>query len=193
MSTETQFEQTGSLSPPGPIGRLVRLVFGLGTLYAFFQFVDIGFLDAQKADRFFSWQAPTHPSFWLPVLFFFWVCPYVVNIGFSRNWRRKPQWILLAAVTIAAIGAYFQGGSLWSPAMAWLILIWLLYVTAHLGFAFLLAAILGTPGCEMRAFHHLWTILTGKETKEHYCPGQLDKIDKWEANRTKKTKEEVSI
>lgn len=193
MSTETQFEKAGSLSSPGPIGRLVRLGLGLWITYAFFQFLDIGFLDAQKADRFFSWQTPTHPSFWLAVLFFFWVFPYVVNIGFSRNWRRKPQWILLAAVTIVAIGGYFQGGSLWSPVMAWLILIWLLYVTAHLGFSFLLAAILGTPGCEMRAFHHLWTILTGKKTKEHYCPGQLDKIDKWETNRTKKIKEEVSI
>jgi len=70
MSTATQFEQTGSLSPPGPIGRLVRLVLGLWITYAFFQFVDIGFLDAQKAGGFFSWDAPTHPSFWLAVLFF---------------------------------------------------------------------------------------------------------------------------
>ncbi len=171
----------------------MRLVLGLWISYAFFQFLDIGFLDAQKADRFFSWQAPTHPSFWLSVAIFFWVFPYVVNIGFSRNWRRKPQWVLLAAVTFVAILGYSQGGSLWSPAMAWLILIWLLYVTAHLGFAFLLAAILGTPGCEMRAFHHLWAILTGEKTKEHYCPGFLDNIDKWEANRIKKTKKEVSI
>ena len=32
----------------------------------------------------------------------------------------------------------------------------------------------------MRAIPHLWTVLTGKATKEHYCPGPLDRIDKWE-------------
>jgi len=133
MSTETQFEQPGSLSSPGPIGRLVRLALGLWITYAFFQFMDIGFLDAQIADRFFSWRAPTHPSFWLSVAIFFWVFPYVVNIGFSRNWRRKAQWFLEGAVVVAAAAGYALAGSLWSPAMGWLILIWLLYVTAHLG------------------------------------------------------------
>ncbi len=170
MSTATQFEQTGSLSSPGPIGRLVRLGLGLWITYAFFQFLDIGFLDAQKADRFFSWQTPTHSSFWIAVLIFFWVFPYVFNIGFSRNWRRKPQWLLVGALVVAATVGYALEGSLWSPAMGWLILIWLLYVTAHLGFSFLLAAVLGTPGCEMRAFHHLWTILTEKKLENIIVP-----------------------
>ena len=39
----------------------------------------------------------------------------------------------------------------------------------------------GTPGCEMRAFHDLFSRLTGIQTKEHYCPvGPLHPIDQWE-------------
>ena len=52
---------------------------------------------------------------------------------------------------------------------------------AHLGYSFVLAGILATPGCEMRATHHLFSILSGKPVKEHHCPvGPLNTIDKWE-------------
>lgn len=62
--------------------------------------------------------------------------------------------------------------------------IWELYLFIHLGLSFLLAAILATPGCEMRAFHDLFTRLTGVPTKEHYCPvGPLHLVDQWEAQR----------
>jgi len=44
----------------------------------------------------------------------------------------------------------------------------------------------GTPGCEMRAFHHLYTKITGKPTNEHHCPvGPLHPVDQWEAARQK--------
>lgn len=43
---------------------------------------------------------------------------------------------------------------------------------------------IGTPGCEMRAFHDLYSRLTGVPTKEHYCPvGFLHPIDQWEARQ----------
>jgi hypothetical protein len=54
----------------------------------------------------------------------------------------------------------------------------------HLGIAYVLAAVIGTPGCEMRAFHDLYSRVTGIPTKEHYCPvGPLHPIDQWEARR----------
>ena len=99
MSTETQFEQPGSLSSPGPIGRLVRLALGLWITYAFFQFMDIGFLDAQIADRFFSWRAPTHPSFWLSVAIFsgcflMWSILALVETGSGKhNGSWWGQWL----------------------------------------------------------------------------------------------------
>jgi hypothetical protein len=121
------------------------------------------------------------------------VFPYVINIGFSQNWRRKPQWLLIGVVMLIGTLGIALHGSFWSPALGWLALIWLLYVTAHLGFALVLAAIFATPGCEMRAFHDLWTKVTGRETKEHYCPGFFDKLDKWEASRKNQPSKEEMI
>ena len=64
--------------------------------------------------------------------------------------------------------------------------LWLLYIFCHLGLTFILSAIIGSPGCEMRTFYHLYTIITGKPTKEHYSPvGPLHPIDQWEAARRK--------
>ena len=46
----------------------------------------------------------------------------------------------------------------------------------------IIASLIGTPGCEMRAFHNLYSRITGIPTKEHYCPvGPLHPIDQWEA------------
>jgi hypothetical protein len=39
--------------------------------------------------------------------------------------------------------------------------VWELYLFSHLGLAFVLAALIGTPGCEMRAFHNLYTQVSG--------------------------------
>lgn len=182
MSIETKFYAPGTLQLPGPVGRLVRFLFGLVVLNVFVQLLGILVQPAIRQELT-DWSVPTHASFWITVMLFFWVFAYVVNIGFSRNWRRKPQIALLVAALVLEIQAYAQHGALWSPALGWLTLLWLLYVTGHLGFAFLLSAILGTPGCEMRAFHHLWSRLTGRPTLEHQCPGVLHKIDTWELRR----------
>ena len=60
---------------------------------------------------------------------------------------------------------------------------WVYYWFVHLGFSFFLAAVLATPGCEMRSIPHLWTLITRRATKEHYCPGFLDRLDRWERER----------
>jgi hypothetical protein len=39
MSTRTSYQEAGTLQRPGPIGRAVRLLFGLGAFYALFQAV----------------------------------------------------------------------------------------------------------------------------------------------------------
>ena len=111
----------------------------------------------------------------------FLVTPYVINIGFSRNWGRKSQLAILAIAAVLVAYSYLTDGTVWSPALGWFVYIWITYVSGHLGISFLLAALLATPGCEMRAIPHLYMLVTGRETQEHYCPGHLDKLDKWEA------------
>ena len=180
MSVETRFEKTGTLKPPGIIGRIVRLLLGILVLYLFIDLVEWEWLQPKNSSEFIRWQAPGLD--WAVIfLLFFYLFPLVVNIGFGVNWKRKPQLILIIAVVGLGLFTLFQYGSIWSPALGWLLLIWLTYVAGHLGISFLLAAMLATPGCEMRSIPHLWTILSGRETQEHFCPGFLDKLDKWEA------------
>ncbi len=45
------------------------------------------------------------------------------------------------------------------------------------------AAVLATPGCEMRSIPHLIAILRMGDLKEHVCPGPLDRFDEWGAQR----------
>ncbi|RMF60294.1 MAG: hypothetical protein D6743_15175 [Calditrichaeota bacterium] len=194
MRIETQFVPPGTLVRPGPIGRIVRLVMGALLLRLAYSVVTELLLPSLGGAGVFGWRAPRHLSIWVAAALCFWAFPYVVNIGFTRNWRQKPRVVLLAVAALLALAAYVARGSLWSPAMGWLLVVWMFYVSAHLGMAFLLSAILATPGCEMRAFHDLWTRLTGKATAEHCCPGFLDKLDKWEAKlKSGKTKREVQV
>ncbi len=174
---ETFFEEQGSLSKPGLIGRAVRLIFGAMLLWGLYSLLRYGWI------VMIDTTPPRRPEWWFLIVLAFWLTPYVVNIGFTKNWRRAPQVVIvtLAAFAIAIDLAVY--GAWWAPPLGILVLAWLVYFTAHLGVSFVLSALIATPGCEMRAIPHLWALTTGRSTKEHYCPGTLDRIDRWEANR----------
>ncbi len=173
---ETVFEEQGSLRKPGLVGRAVRFVFGAWLLWALYTLLSgwSGLVDTTPPGRI---------DLWLFVVFAFWVTPYVVNIGFTQNWRRAPQVALAVLAAVALVIDLVLYGTWWAPPLGFLIWIWLVYLSAHLGISFVLSALVATPGCEMRAIPHLWSLATGRSTKEHYCPGALDRIDRWEAQR----------
>ncbi|WP_223668512.1 hypothetical protein [Kangiella shandongensis] len=96
------------------------------------------------------------------------------------NTKRWPQAVVLG-ITITLLGV----NSLSELSAVTLVLngfslLWLLYVFVHLGISFILAALIATPGCEMRAIPHAYSLLTGRQYREHFCPGFLDRVDKWE-------------
>jgi hypothetical protein len=124
--------------------------------------------------------APASGTFWAAVAFAFYVTPYVVNIGFTRSWKRRPQFVVAGLAVAAVVADIALYGTWWAPPLGIFMLGWLLYFMGHLGGSFLISSLLATPGCEMRAIPHLWTVVTGRPTKEHYCPGPLDKLDAWE-------------
>ncbi|VAW00003.1 hypothetical protein MNBD_ALPHA06-2307 [hydrothermal vent metagenome] len=109
---------------------------------------------------------------------------FVINIGYSRAWKNWPV-IISAALLLAAAGFGFASqGTVQTPVLASTLFFWEFYIFLHLGVSFVLAGILATPGCEMRAPFHLFSLLTGKTTKEHHCPvGPLNALDKWERER----------
>ena len=176
-TTDLRLDEPGTLPRPGPVGRLARLVFGVICAWYLIGLIDMrdSLLDAEGHVRAFLWNGI------FPGLF---LVSYIVNIGFSRAWRKWPALASAGVFLLLAAYGYFSEGRLETELLARSIWFWELYLFSHLGLSFLLSALLGTPGCEMRAFHDLYSRLTGKQTKEHYCPvGPLSGIDDWESGR----------
>jgi hypothetical protein len=177
-TTDLKLDDPGSLPKPGPIGRLVRLALGALCLW----YVS-GLL--QVFDSLVTSDGHIRSLIWNGVLPGLFLVSYVINIGYSRAWKKWPA--IVSAVSFLLIGAigYLTSGSVETSWLAGAIWVWALYVFSHLGVAFMLSGIIGTPGCEMRAFHDLYSRITGVPTKEHFCPvGPLHPIDQWEAGRT---------
>ena len=174
-TTDLKLDEPGTLPRPGPVGRLTRLGFGLLCLYYVY-----GLL--QVTDDLIGQDGRIRTVLWNGILIGLFLVSYVVNIGFSRAWKKWPAVVSAAALAIAAGVGYGLEGVVETNLLALCIWVWELYVFSHLGLAFVIAAVIGTPGCEMRALHDLYSRLTGIATKEHVCPvGPLRPIDQWEA------------
>ena len=177
-TTDLKLDKPGSLPKPGPIGRIVRLAFGVLCLsYVSGLFLVSGSLITSDGHAItLIWNGV------LPGLF---LISYVINIGYSRTWGKRPALASAFIIAVAAMVGYLISGNLETALLARVIWAWELYLFAHLGLSFVLSAFIGTPGCEMRAIHDLYSRTTGKPTKEHYCPiGPLHPIDQWEARRS---------
>ncbi len=176
-TTDLRLEEPGSLPRPGPIGRTVRLALGLlcawyvqGLLVVSNQLItDSGHITAV------IWNGAAVGLF---------LISYVINIGFSRAWKKWPAFFSAGLFLAIASYGYLTTGSAETPILGRTAWAWTVYLYAHLGASFIISGLIGTPGCEMRAFHDLYSRLTGNPTKEHYCPvGPLHPIDQWEAGR----------
>jgi len=176
-TTDLKLDEPGSLPRPGPVGRLARVALGILCL----SYVN-GLI--QVSGSLLMANGHIHLVVWNGIFFALFLVSYVVNIGFSRAWKKWPAVVSATGLAIIAGVAYAMEGTVETNLLARSIWVWELYVFSHLGLAFILAGGIGTPGCEMRAFHDLYSRLTGVPTKEHYCPvGPLGPIDRWEARQ----------
>lgn len=170
----------GSLTRPGPIGRFIRLGLGTLCLYGLWQLLKV-------SPDFIERPIELLPNLSLMILVELCVFNYVVNIGFSKDWNNYPLTFFLSFLAIVAIVGFLITGSLGSPFLGVLIVLWMGYFYAHLGVSFILAAILATPGCEMRAIPELIGRVINSQSKEHHCPSSIiSGIDRWEHNRSER-------
>lgn len=174
-TTDLKLDEPGSLPKPGPVGRIVRLALGMLCLWYVKGLLDV-------SDSLIAADGHVRAVVWNGILPGLFLISYVINIGFSRAWGKRPAYV--SAVLIAAVAAagYILEGNVETQLLARLVWSWETYLFSHLGVAFVVAGIIGTPGCEMRAIHDLYSRITGRSTKEHYCPvGPLHPIDQWES------------
>ncbi|MEQ8857169.1 MAG: hypothetical protein RIC56_00845 [Pseudomonadales bacterium] len=167
----------GSLIRPGPIGRLARLALGALCLFALWEIVR--YADVATA-RPFSTLDARWPLLVVPLCLF----DAVVNIGFSRDWGHRPLLVSGVVLALAATGALLVAGRLDSPILGLPLNLLLGYFYAHLGLSFVVAALIASPGCEMRAIPAWLGRIRGRPSAEHRCPAAfIDRIDAWEQRR----------
>ncbi len=172
LSEVFHFNEEGTLPSPGPIGRLVRLSMGaiiMKFIYDWFVWIDSSDFD--------------NPFILLWIAVSVALVPYVVNIGFGFNGGAKPRYALLGIWVLAAVAGFGIDSNLRSETLWTVVEITQIYIYGHLGISFVLSAILATPGCEMRAIPHLLGKLSSQGSQEHYCPGFIDNVDRWERER----------
>ncbi len=170
--------EVGTLTKSGPLGRTFRLLLGTLCFYGLLEVVRV-------APYIVADPVTTLPGLSLLILIVLWILNYVINIGFSKDWKHYPVMVSVIFFGVVALGGYLITGNPSTSVLGISLLVWLVYFYAHLGIAFVLAALLATPGCEMRSIPELYGKITGKESKEHHCPSSIiSGIDKWEAKRS---------
>lgn len=177
-TTDLKLTDKGSLPKPGPLGRLLRLALAYLVLR--------GMVYELWDDRVMLTEGEFEPYglIWNGLLFGLFLVSYVINIGYSRAFKKWPALISAVGLGALALFDYTAGGDWTGVAFGTGFFIWSMYIFTHLGVCFLISAIIGTPGCEMRALHDLFSKVSKVEVKEHLCPvGPIQPLDKWEAKQ----------
>jgi hypothetical protein len=176
-TTDLHLHEPGSLPRPGPVGRLVRVAFGLLCLWYVTGLVAV-------AGDLFGRGGEIRAVIWNGLLPGLFLISYVVNIGYSRSWKKRPAYASALLFAVLAAAGFSLRGTIETEWLARPLWVWEVYLFSHLGLAFLIAAVIRTPGCEMRSLHDLYSRISGVPAKEHRCPiGPLHPIDRWESRR----------
>ncbi len=156
------------LPRPGLIGIAIRLTIGAVVAY-------MGYSAIVGAKEFWDgysdpWGSLAHV---VPLALF---SSWVVNELLQKSWGWRPTLALLVGAGVA-VTAGAAAGDPFGPAYGTYVWLWTLTFSLLLAPAHLLAAILRTPGCEMRSYAHLWTLLRGGDPGAAACPGWIDRLD----------------
>ncbi len=172
MAYELVQEDSQELVQPGLLGRAIRAGLGLATLG---WLVLLLFVWRQEL---WAGEVPLFDlRFWGLVVFALWGTSYVFNIALGLSFGQKTRAVVVGGAGWVAIVGGVAGGGFPNAFLGVYLWTWFVALTGLLGPAHLLAAALGTPGCEMRSYVHAWTLLRGGDVGTVVCPGGIDRFD----------------
>ncbi len=140
---KTHFEEPGTFPRLGPIGRTVRVVFGVLILY---------FLVYSLLERWHGWvetregwELPGGP-WYVGVLLAAYLLPTTIDRLFTVNWGWRSQ--LVWGALVVGLGAFdlVHYGSLWAAPLGGFLLLTIVFVFGVIGVSFLVQSVAATPG-----------------------------------------------
>lgn len=158
----------------GPIGRLVRLVMAAGLFLALAY-------PLASLPRLFDPALAAEPMLWILTGVALLAIPYVLDVGLAWGHGHRVQLLAVGIGSALLVSDLILYDSLWGPVLAVFVLTLQTWVLGTLALGYLLAAILGTPGCELRSYAHLASLVSDKTSQPVFCAAGLDKLDAWEA------------
>ncbi len=170
MTPESVTEER-ALATPGILGRAVRAAAGLLTLsladplFGAWSGLKSGMIPMSDAGFWGGFAAVAFFSSW------------VVGELLQRDWGFWPSVVGITGAALTAAVGFFATGDFATAALGTYIFAWFAAFIILLAPAMFLAAILGTPGCEMRSYAHLAALLRGGDTTQVACPGGIDFLD----------------
>ncbi len=160
----------------GPIGRLVRLLMAAGLFLALAY-------PLASLPRLFDPALASEPMLWILTGISLLAIPYVLDVGLAWGHGQRIQLLAVGIGLALLVSNLVLYDSLWGPVLAIFVLALQTWVLGALALGYLLAAILGTPGCELRSYQHLASLVSDKAAEPTFCAAGLDSLDAWEAGR----------
>ncbi len=178
---DTQLQHRDATTPPrsGVVGRLVRVLYGAVMAWFAFQWAEAGLT------WFSEPTTPANPWVWIVTgLGIYYGLYQLPASSFGAPWGRRVVSIYLTLLATAAVTAVLTQGDLWAAPLTWLLYGLDVGLVVVATIAFLVAVVLGTPGCEMGGLAELIRRLRGASNAEAtegiWCIGGLHKLDEWE-------------
>ena len=159
------------LERPGWLGRGLRLALGLLTLWLL-----VGLRMAWRVPLW-SGEVPLDVGFAVAVVYALYTWSRVVRLLVNRPWGQRPLFLTLAIAGGIGLAGQLTGLGALNPALGVYVWSWFVAFTFLLGMGFVLSAVLGTPGCEMRSYAHLISRIRGVPYADAPCLGGIDRWD----------------
>lgn len=160
------------LPSPGLLGRSMRLALGLAMLAFLYPLLTVW-----RTDMWAGRLPLDDAAFYVLAGLALWVTSYVFNIMIRAQFGQRTLAVVLLGAASAGAAGYALEGAFPNIAFGAYLWVWFGLLCGLLGPAHLLAAALGTPGCEMRSYAHLRARLRGGDVGEVVCPGGIDRFD----------------
>lgn len=174
--TSENSEECATDTPLAPAGILTRIgKFVAGTLQLLVIYILI--TNPELAQSSEPWSGP---GLWVAAGLALLLLVWSVDLGFKGQWGRRVLGGVLVLLVAGAAYGLATSGSLWSVPVSLILYATTFYVHGHMGICHVIAAIMGTPGCEMRVLPAIWAKMTGRGVEFCACPGFWTPLDNWE-------------